>query len=350
MPLFAKPGAPPPAAGHDLFLPAGAYAGRRPSRILVLEHGRNPSTDYYLAPRLAAQPDLPWERIDIGAAAPGAAAIPEGSFVVIVRYLTPAWARHLLRLQGRLSGAAYFMDDDLPAARGSSELPLRYRYKIHRLFHAQRRSLARLCDRIWVSTPYLAEKYAAAAPVVVAPLPLSAAPEGDRPLVYFYHGTAAHRAEIEWLRGIVARVQQRVPRLVFMAVGDDGVRRAFAGIPRVLILHPMSWAGYREALPALRHDIGLAPLLEKPFNQGRAHTKFFDISRLGAAGLYSNVPPYADFVRHGADGLLLDNAPETWENAIVALANDPGLRERLLQAAGGRVAQLRARPDALPLP
>lgn len=321
-----------------LFVPAARYT-QAPRRVVILEHGRNPSTDYYLTPRCALPDAMPSTRIDIQRTPPTADALPAGSFVVIVRYLNSAWADYLRRHQQQLSGVAYFMDDDLPAARGAAELPLRYRYKIHRLFHRQRAALAALCSEIWVSTPQLAEKYAAVHPLLLPPAPLVPS-ETAQPLVYFYHGSASHQAELRWLRDIVAAVQEDDPRLTFIAVGDKTVRRLYASLPRTLVLHPMEWETYRDSLPALNHHIGLAPLRPGQFNGGRSTTRFFDFTRLGAAGVYADTPPYAGFIRHGQDGLLLPDSDEAWHRAILELAASPPLRAALASNASRRMNQM----------
>lgn len=321
-----------------LFPPSRHYENRPTTHLLVLEHGPNPTTDYYLRPRLPLPEQIPTTVADLSVD-PKSVPIPAGTFVVIVRYLNRAWARHLLSQRSRLSGAAYLMDDDLPPALQTRELPLRYRIKIQRLFLSQRGALGAICDRIWVATPYLADKYAQSGPTVLPPLPLANGWGETAPLTYFYYGSASHRREQSWLVEVVRKVQAEVDGLAFLTIGDSRVRRLFAGIPRVLVLHPMSWPTYVEALPVLRHDIGLAPLLDGPFNRSRSHTKFFDFSRLGAVGIYTNAAPYAGFVRDGVDGFLLDNEPEDWQRLIVDLAHAPHLCRTVVGNARSRVLE-----------
>ena len=57
---------------------------------------------------------------------------------------------------------------------------------------------------------------------------------------------------------------------------------------------------------------------------------------MGATGIYSDVAPFAGFVRDGIDGLLLPNEPARWVNAIVALAGDTTRRAALAEAARAR--------------
>lgn len=84
---------------------------------------------------------------------------------------------------------------------------------------------------------------------------------------------------------------------------------------------------------ANRRHIGLSPLLPTPFNATRGPVKFYDFARMGAAGFYSEVVPFAGFVRDGVDGLLLPNEPARWIEALVALVNDAPRRSAIAAAA-----------------
>ncbi len=74
-------------------------------------------------------------------------------------------------------------------------------------------------------------------------------------------------------------------------------------------------------------------------NAARAPVKFIDAARCGAAGLYSDRPPYRGFIRHGVDGLLLGDEQREWLQAIAQLIEDHQARRRL--AEGGRQRALR---------
>ena len=289
--------------------------------------------------------------IDVRAGEAAALDIPDGTFVVIVRYATVGWLRHLRAQRERLTGVAYFMDDDLPAAIGDGSLPWRYRYKILRHFWLRRRALAAVCSDVWVSTAYLAERYGIGLDRIIDPAPLISQGCRHAGVTYFYEGTASHTAEFQWLREVVGRVQAESDELTFVTVGPAATRRIFSGLPRVLCLHPVEWSTYQASFPVVRHDIGLAPLLDSAHNRARSPTKFFDISRYGAVGLYSNVPPYAGFVRSGADGdgWLLENDPRAWSAAILRLAHSEAERAGMAARARQRVESARAATQVLPI-
>jgi hypothetical protein len=241
---------------------------------------------------------------------------------VIVRY-APNWLLSALRRFHEAGGhIVYFMDDDLMDPAALKSLPPKYRRKILDLATRQRHKIAAICDEYWVSTPYLANKYADWSPVQLSPSPAIAQLRQVRKIEVCYHGTSSHQAEIEWLAGIVKLVQKSTEAAKFELFGDHTTNRLFRTLPRVSVVHPMTWCNYLEYTASVARDIGLAPLLPNPFNAARGPTKFFDFARMGAVGLYSDVAPYKGFIRDGVDGLLLPNEPEVWCKTIIDLAGD----------------------------
>ncbi len=334
-----------------------AASGRAQSvdHVLVLQSGPNPSTDIYLRPRLAFPGMPPSTIIDIEREHPAHHGLfrtgdGRGVFVIICRYINEPWLAALERISGRLTGLAYFTDDDLPAMLADSSLPARYRFRIWRRYGRFRRRLSALADEIWVATPVLAQRHAGARVKIVSPLFIPA-PRLDRGITdsvrIFYHGTAAHGREIAWLAGVIAEVQRRRGDTRFEVFGGRAVARLYRDASRVTVRPPLDWPAF-IGHSAHRQDIGLAPLFASSVNAARAPVKFFDIARSGAAGLYSDIAPFAGFVRDGSDGLLLPPDAATWADAIVALAGDAKRRRRLATAAISRCHEING--AAAPLP
>lgn len=301
-----------------------------PASVCVIERGRNPSTDYYVAPRVAKL---------------GVPLVPSpqaGSLVVIVRYLDSGARRRIEALRRELAGIAYFMDDDLLDLAAIRRAPLPYSARMAWLACRHRGWLKRIGARLWVSTPYLAQKYREWSPMLLEPAPppellLRSAQAGDSTqLRVFYHGTGLHRDEIRWLAPIIRAVQAKSAKTSFQIFGRGSVRRLFRDIPRASVLYPLDWESYRTYCAENTFHIGLAPLLAHAFNAARSHTRFYDIVRCGAAGIYSDVAPYASFVRQGIDGLLVENHPEAWVDAILRLASDETLRGEVAARARQR--------------
>jgi glycosyltransferase involved in cell wall biosynthesis len=186
-----------------------------------------------------------------------------------------------------------------------------------------------LCSEIWVSTPELANRYARFSPRLLEPNYVESKTAGEEKSVYFYHGTWAHRREIEWLVPVVRQVQEAIPEAWFEIMGTDRVRRLYRGIPRVRVVHPMPWKDYLAYAGTVTYQVGLAPCFDTEFNRARSHSKLFDITRMGAAGIYANVTPYREKVIHGETGYLCTNEPDKWVAALTRLLNDEELRTSL---------------------
>jgi hypothetical protein len=321
--------------------------------ILVLQRGENASTDYYLRPRLESA-GVPACIADLDSPPEHCALLgedgPRALTVVFCRYGAESWLAALRAKRERLSRVAFFMDDDLPAAMRAPELPRPARGKVALHFAAQVEALSRLASEVWVSTPVLAERYAAVRPRVLAPLPEAdpPPPEPDPPRLAAYHGTDVHPRE----RRFVLEVTRRLTDLdlEFEVTGGAALERAAVGLGRVSVVPQLAWPAYLRRQTGAQAAISLAPLLDSELNAARAPVKAFDAARLGAAGLYADYGPYRSFVRHGEDGLLLPMEPQAWADAIRTLMADPQRRLQLAASARARLIELRRTGRGFPPP
>ena len=298
--------------------------------IYLVEEQANPSTDYFVLPAvLAAQCRV----LRCGAGELPAASDLAGAVVVFIRYVPSDWARLVEAASQRVHRLVFFMDDDVLDVRASAGMPWRYRFRLARLAAWRVAWLRRQGAELWVSSPWLLKKYAAWQPRLVLPSPLAPSTDARR---VFYHGSASHAAEIRWLKPVMESALRQDERLVFEIVGGQDVYRLYRGVPRVNVFHPMKWPAYRAFLAMSGRHIGLAPLLDVPFNRARSCTKFFDITRCGAVGIYSSDRACDEVVTHGVDGLLLPLDQQAWVKAILKLAMDEPLRQTMLCNAEAR--------------
>ena len=297
---------------------------------LVLQQNDNPSTDYYIRPRLQ-ETGLPVCYRDIDRDAPRPEDLAPGTGVVIVRYLNARWASALRAHRAQLSEVAYFMDDDLLHPKQWAGLPRAYVRKLRKYCGAFIPDIFALSSSFWFSTDELRQRYTFDAAQVIPPLPLVCDavrqrgfhPVADHePVQMFYHGSATHQGEMAWLLPVVEALLQRCPDLHFELIGNHAVNQQFRSLPRTRILHPLSWHNYVSHCHTLHGHIGLAPILPSPFNMGRSHSKIFDIARCGGMGVYSTPSPYVDAITDGEDGVLLENDPGLWIETIAGLVND----------------------------
>jgi glycosyltransferase involved in cell wall biosynthesis len=249
--------------------------------------------------------------------------------VAVVRHAPRRWLRWLADQLSKLAGIAYLIDDDMPTALRAPELPFRYAMKTAWRYARTRRLLGQLCSEIWVSTPELASRYARFSPRLLEPNYVESKSAGGEKSIYFYHGTWAHRREIEWLVPVVRQVQEAIPGAWFEIMETDRVRRLYRGISRVRVVHPMPWRDYLAYSGTVKYQVGLAPCFDTEFNRARSHSKLFDITRMGAAGIYANVTPYKEKVIHGRTGYLCENEPDKWVAALTKLLSGNDLRSYL---------------------
>lgn len=320
--------------GRGLFQPVRQVDRCKPEKVVVLTPGEIPTTDLYLRGQLESRFETTAAYVDtLGSTPPCDAEFTVNTLIVVVRYAPRRWLLWLQRHRRKLAGVVFLMDDDIPSALRTPELPFRYGLKTAWRYARTRRLLERLCDEVWVSTRELSRRYAESSPKLVEPAYVDSTSTDENTVIYFYHGSWAHRWEIEWLTAIVKRVQILVPGAWFEIMGVDRVRKMFRGIPRVRVIHPMPWKDYLAYAGTVKYHVGLAPCFDTAFNRARSHSKIFDITRLGAAGIYSNVTPYADKVIHGKTGWLCANQPDKWIEALTRLLSDGELRATLYSEA-----------------
>ncbi|WP_444919157.1 glycosyltransferase family 1 protein [Microbulbifer sp. JMSA003] len=298
------------------------------SRWLIVEEGRNPSADYFVLPFLQNM-GVSYERC-------GFNDIPieenvRGANIIFVRYIPGKWKSFLKKNIEKISRIFFFIDDDLFDPRTFLSLPVKYRFKLLRYGWSKQKWLKSVGAQLLVSTPYLQSKYSDWRPRLLQAEPIKIT---DRNFVnLFYHGSASHQEDIQWLYPVVSEVLKYNQNLSFEIIGNTYVNRLFSNIPRVKVLHPMKWPTYISMLQMPGRNIGLAPLLNVPFNRARSHTKFFDITQAGAVGIYAAGDIYGKVVRHRENGLLLPMNSSQWVDGILALAEDEELRKNMLDEA-----------------
>lgn len=299
--------------------------------LLILHEGYSPTLAYFEAAIKSRFIGMTCRLIDTSL--PPDITIEEGATMVIIRFISPQWQGRIEQNIDRTSRIVYFMDDDLFDPTALTALPKEYRTKIIRRSAAQHKWITQHCDDIWVSTPYLAEKYAHLSPEIVSAKPSSLLLEAEQPVKIAYHGSSSHRDEKYWLRQVIEGVLDNCPTASFEIFGEHDIYKFYRDLPRVSVLHPMNWQNYLAYTKTNRLDIGLAPLLDSAFNLARGPVKFYDFVRMGAVGVYSNRAPYSEFIEQNVNGVLLENDPKKWIKMLSLLVNKEQKRSELAHNA-----------------
>lgn len=203
-------------------------------------------------------------------------------------------------------------------------------------------------DLVVASTPPLAQQISIFHPsVVVVPNELPASlwkticrqrqfrvsGSGDQPVTIGYVGTETHRPDLESIEEALLSVLRRHRGSVrFLSVGVPLSSR-LRNEPDVEQIKPgkrivHDYSGFVNFVSTLPIDIGIAPLLDNPFNCCKSDLKFQEYAALGIAGVYGNLSTYRSSVIHGVNGMLA-TTPAEWESAIEQLVVSSDLREEL---------------------
>jgi hypothetical protein len=311
-------------------VPSATHAGGESRELLVVAARPNPTVDYYLRDLLEAVPNARRrlvfdDRVEDFLGAHPTEVIRPGTRVILVRTPTSRWQRVLRRAEREIVDVTWLIDDDMLAARDDEWLPEPFRLRLLGDYLRFSRDFAALIDRVWASTPQIAARFPAER-VEVRPPKLFHEPEPARRWVtIFYHGTAAHQREHAFLLPIFQRVQARCAHTLIEISGDHALYKEFRGVPRLRVIHPVAWPDYLAHVRAGRYDIGLAPLLDTPFNRARSGLKALQFSELGVAGVLSRRAPYTDYAELPGMHLVSDDS-SAWVEQIVEIANRLGDR------------------------
>ena len=180
-------------------------------------------------------------------------------------------------------------------------------------------------------------------------LSLFTPPDVSRPPGFVAGFAGSPRFEESGFRGL-ARFLAKRPEARLLVMAHE-VPEPLAGVaPERLSFFPWrhDYAAYASALAGQRPDVLIAPLDASRFSASKIPIKLLESAAVGAAGIYSRVPPYTEFVTDGETGLLVENREEAWEEALERLYTDPDLRSRIAVNSGRLVRERFATEQVLP--
>lgn len=266
-----------------------------------------------------------------------------GAKVVLCRALAPDWLHWLERHRTELASVHYLIDDDLSAAASDTTLPAAYRARMARIASLQPRLLA-VADEVVTCSEALAARFvgrhprvSVLTPPLLAPLlPLrhfSRAPGAEAPWWVGFHGTRAHLADLRHIAPALMRLHRERRGVAFEVMLGTHAPAELGALRRCDTPSPLPWSRFRDYQRRRRFHIGLAPLLDTPFNRGKSFIKFLDIAAMGGVGIYSRRLPYTGIVEDGVNGLLADDSPEDWYRCLAWLLDHPREAARMAKAA-----------------
>jgi glycosyltransferase involved in cell wall biosynthesis len=215
------------------------------------------------------------------------------------------------------------------------------------------RRMLTVADTVWVSTPGLAASLTAIRPDALVvenglderiwlhgPAPN---PFWDDPVRILCMGTTSHAADFALIEPSLLRLKTEYgERIVIDVLGMTGRSELPAGLNRIgpTTHASRSYPGFVNWLTSVqpRWHIGLAPLLDTPFNRSKSPIKAMDYAALGLSVLASDTQVYRGSIADGPAGQLVANNPASWHAALDWLIRNQDLRQS--RATGARQAFL----------
>jgi glycosyltransferase involved in cell wall biosynthesis len=125
---------------------------------------------------------------------------------------------------------------------------------------------------------------------------------------------------------------ERGIRVRVVGAGAAAEDDRFAGLDLV------DWSEATEVAEVQRMDIGIMPLIDRPFERGKSGYKLVQYMACGLPVVASPVGVNAEIVADGASGFLA-TSPDEWRQALIRLLDDPGLRQDMGRAGRERAEQ-----------
>ena len=153
-----------------------------------------------------------------------------------------------------------------------------------------------------------------------------------------FAGTNTHAADFAMIapavQKILAEYKDKVELLLW---GEEALE--LKGHPNVKVIKDFefTYANYAKALQELSVDFALVPLADDDFNKAKSNIKWLEYSASKIPGIYSDIRPYSEFIKHNKTGILIKNDIDSWYKAIKNLAGNAKKRKTIGRAAHRQV-------------
>ena len=212
---------------------------------------------------------------------------------------------------------AVMFDEDNPARNSWSRL-LSFRRTV------------KMADMIVVGSSYLAQ-YARKfnGRVEILPLGLKVGdydvappPKTDDKVRLVWIGSQSTLKYLEAIKPVIEAVGAKFKNVVLRIIADK-----FFDMPNMTV-EKLLWSEQTRNLGLVTSDIGLAPLPDDRFTQGKCSFKVLEYSAAALPVVASPVGTNKDNIRQGVTGFLAENS-DKWLEKITILVKDPQLRKTM---------------------
>jgi len=204
---------------------------------------------------------------------------------------------------------------------------------------AKFRRLVDLADRIAAGSRYLAAAAGAPDKTMVIPTAVDTERFGALPpreargreVVVGWTGISGNYPQLAHRTPAIARALERTGAR-FVVISDRPPPRALSALKAEFV----RWRPESEVEDLGRFDVGVMPLPDSPYERGKCGFKLLQYMALGRPGVASPVGANTEIVTDGVDGFL-PGSDEAWQEALVALIEDPARRRETGARARARV-------------
>jgi glycosyltransferase involved in cell wall biosynthesis len=148
-------------------------------------------------------------------------------------------------------------------------------------------------------------------------------------------GTSTHGPDLELVVPAFRALLERFGSRIEIELRGIEAPASLAADPRLIVRpdYEYDYRRYASDLATSSFDLAVVPLRDHPFNRAKSAIKWLEWSAVGVAGVYADLPPYADVVEPGHTGFLAGSDPEEWTAILTALVTDPRRRRDAATAA-----------------
>ena len=255
-----------------------------------------------------------------------------GDALIVIRYIGQ---KQLPVLDQRRFARVYLViDDDLHSLHENDGLPADYRRRLIAYRNGPMQQVLQRVTHVVAPSEKILARYPDKRQILLNPAQchVSGSLAHHRKgggLDVVFAGTRSHFEDLNYFADDLASFFRARPDARLTTFLNGHAPKPLRDLPNAIHLPTMNWNRYRAYVAQNRFHAAIAPALDTDFNQARSLSKLHDHAAFGAAGVYSQQPPFSNYVNDGVSGLLLPNEPTKWRRALGGLAENRGATEQL---------------------
>lgn len=159
----------------------------------------------------------------------------------------------------------------------------------------------------------------------------------DKQASVIYPAGSNHQEDWMFIRGVLEKVQGRVDGWNLILMGVDWAGQWGKLDPsRVQYVPWVDFEAYPWMMTLACPTVGIAPISEIAFNEGRSSIKWAEYAMAGAVTVATDFGPYRRDCENGKDAVLVKSREE-WADALERMLRNPEERQRIVQNARAKV-------------